>query len=270
MTNVHAKTTLPSQTYRVRRWLSFGLFVVCLFAFISAMTTGCVDFSRVGIIDCRTTNPFGYWVTSGIIFIISIGLLITFLSSFGRAGEEVHQQQDEELAAWLSTAELKTDELVQTARAPTLARVLGVVYLFSIVFLLWKYEGFQDWVRFSLFAFLILPASLAVGLALQWLSEEIKVHDQGVSCIIMFRWKHWPWESFSQVRLEGDYFQKGYCIRLLSSKGRLILTPNSFHQNSQKFLAVCQRILISVSSCQATIQLPADGLEAWLDALSSE
>jgi len=270
MTDVSDKTTLPTQTYRFRRWLSLGLLVLCVLGLVQGLLAGCIEFSRVGIVDCQADNPAGYWVTLLLLLVISISLFFIFLSSFGQNSEAVHDAEDAKLNVWLDAPEALPESLYQRARAPTVARVLCALYVALMLLVLWQYDGFQDWVRFSLFVFLSVPLSLAAGFLVQWLGEEVRMDAQGVGYFVLWRgWRRWPWAAISQVRLEGEYVQKGYGLWLYGRAGRLILTPRNFQGDQKKFLLASRKIVHCAMAQNASIQLPADGLEAWLDAIES-
>ena len=263
-------TTLPVTTYRWRRWLSFGLLILCLSGLYKGLSSGCVKFSRVGVVDCLETNALGYWSSIIIIMIISIGLFFFFLSSFGQVSDEIHEQEDHKLTAWLESVGKHKQPLIQNARMPQTAFALLIVYTILVLWLLWQYNAFQDVFRLGAFAFLLIPFTLIVTMFSQWLGEKIEINQQGIKQFIIWRgWKLWKWQDLSLVRMEGDYFEKNYQISLNMAHQRLILKPATFHQDKQKFLSASHWILQEAVSHQVNIQLPPDGIEEWLEGITT-
>jgi len=80
MPNLKPKTSLPLNIYRRRRWVSLVIIVLMVYGLFQAWTEECIEFSRVGIVDCRDTSPIGYWTSVMVVLSIIFGLFLVFLS----------------------------------------------------------------------------------------------------------------------------------------------------------------------------------------------
>ena len=262
-----AKTTLPSRVYQRRRWFSLIIIILAGLALFEAYDSGCIEFSRNGIEECVDTEPFGFWSSVFLVIGIIVILIGVFLSTFGKQTPELEHQEQENLADW--AAQLKpTEEINQTARFSLPAKLLSIAVIIFILFILIRFGAFRDLIRFSMFALLLIPFGIGMSMLIQWLGEAIKINDKGIFRYrVLLGWQHWSWDELTTVKLDGDFFEKNYSIKLFAESRRIIFTPSSFHQNKQQFTQACQWILQQAILKQVAIRLPPDGLDQWLEGI---
>jgi len=270
MPNLKPKTTLPSTTYQRRRWLSLIIIILLGYVIFQALSEDCIEFSRVGIVDCRESEPFGYWTSFFVVLSILFGLALVFLSSFGKQDPVIHQEQEDDLSNWANQFSLP-ENIQQQARLPKLAKFLLIVSLCFMLFVLFRFGAFRDLIRLSMFAFILVPFGIGITMLIQWLGEQIKINDKGIYRYrILLGWQHWAWNEITHVKLDGDFFEKNYSIKIFKNNSRIIFTPGSFHQDKAKFIEACQWILQQAILHQVEIRLPPDGLDDWLAAVQKK
>ncbi|MBT5230907.1 MAG: hypothetical protein HOM11_11610 [Methylococcales bacterium] len=269
MTQHSSNTSLPKRGYQIRRWLSLVLFVMCVSALVQGLMSGCIEFSRVGIVDCRAESPVGYWLTLLVVTLVSFGLFGLFISSFGQSSEGVKESEDAKLQTWLELRGEVVQPFYQSARMLLLARIILLLFIVLVSLLLWRYEGFKDAMRFSLFLFMIVPSGIAVALLVQWLGLQIRVDEAGIQVYRVWAgWKARPWDKITHVKMAGDYVDRSYRVEIHYKHSRVIFTKVSVQSDAQHFLQITHWVLQECMKRDIKIQLPLDGLDSWIDGVS--